>query len=180
MNFKKIILTLLTLCSSGSILSFYSGRKDIGKEELFAAIDNSDAEAVKSLLERRIDPNIFKNGKSALLTAIGLHDNGYHVVEALLEYGADLNASDDSGMTPLVFAHYLNKPDIVLLLLQHGAEVTPEKTLREEKKHKIKCPYEKALKKLEKEFLVVPEEEEEEWTIIPNPDDEWEILKSYL
>lgn len=176
----------VVLISSVPLFSaYYSGRRDIGSQELFDAIDNEDVTQVASLLKRRIDPNVMRKGKTALLQAIALPDEkvAKQIVGLLLEYGVDPNISDDSGMTPLVFARYVEKPQIVLLLLQHGATVTGHKTLREEKARNGKCPYEKALKKLAKEFYFVPEEEEEEWTFVEKPEtaeEEWEILRSKL
>ncbi len=184
MKINKLFL-LVSMSFIANLFCSYSLRQDIPNKALFDAIENANVNAVRVLLaEKRINPNIPYQGKSALIKAITLSDpNAKAIVELLLKHDANPDYIDDSGMTPLVAAKYVNKPDIVLLLLQYGARVTTDKTLREEKKPKITCPYEKGLKKLEKEFYMVPEEpkkEEEEWTVIESPKSAWETLKRWL
>ena len=44
-------------------------------------------------------------------------------IEALLSEGADVNARDNNGLTPLMVVAFLGRVDIVRLLLQKGADV---------------------------------------------------------
>lgn len=187
MKFIKYIMIGILFTSAMPTFTFFSGfsgRQNVGAEELFNAIDNEDVKEVEKLLKnKRIDPNVERKGKTALLQAIALPDEetAKKIVTLLLDYNVDPNISDDSGMTPLVFARYVQKPQIVLILLQHGAMVTGHKLLRRESRKK-ECPYEKALRKLEKEFYVIPKEKEE-WTLIepePTQEEEWEMLRSKL
>lgn len=166
--------------------SSYSGRKDVGAKDLFEAIDAENVDQVKTLLQRkRIDPNVMYNKTTALLQAIALPDKkiAKQIVTLLLEHGADPNIADEFGMLPLVYAQYVEKRKIVRLLLQHGATVVAHKVLREEPGLKGKCPYKKEVKELAKEFYFVPEEEEEDWTMIEKPEteeEEWQMLRSKL
>ncbi len=45
------------------------------------------------------------------------------MVELLLEHGADINAKDGEGMTPLSWAAYTGKDDVCQLLVQRGADL---------------------------------------------------------
>jgi ankyrin repeat protein len=46
------------------------------------------------------------------------------VVEMLLNAGADPNAADNDGVTPLMEAVVVRSPELVKLLLRRGADVT--------------------------------------------------------
>ncbi|ORX62071.1 ankyrin [Hesseltinella vesiculosa] len=45
------------------------------------------------------------------------------VVQILLENGANVNAQNESGQTPLLYAASKNRLDIAKVLLNHGADV---------------------------------------------------------
>lgn len=63
-----------------------------------------------------------EDGRTALIKSIA-HGTGHiEVMEMLLEKGADINATDDAGMTPLMFAALHNKPDCLALLIAKGAD----------------------------------------------------------
>ncbi len=44
-------------------------------------------------------------------------------IALLIQQGADLNARDDQGLTPLMVATHTNRPDVVRALLEAGADV---------------------------------------------------------
>ena len=53
------------------------------------------------------------------------------VIQALLDAGAEVNATNEAGCTPLFFAAQQEREDVVALLLEAGAEVAvPEKKVR--------------------------------------------------
>ena len=49
----------------------------------------------------------------------------YIVTELLLENGANPNLADKFGVTPLIAATRMGQRDVVAVLLQHGADVSP-------------------------------------------------------
>ena len=50
-------------------------------------------------------------------------------VRSLLADGADISSVDDKGKTPLMLAASVGSPEIVQLLLEAGADVTPKDKL---------------------------------------------------
>jgi uncharacterized protein len=69
-----------------------------------------------------------EDGRTALIKSIA-HGTGHiDVMEMLLAKGADINATDDAGMTPLVFAALHNKPDCLALLISKGADADMKDT----------------------------------------------------
>lgn len=105
-----------------------------GATALYLACDIYDPspEIVKMLLEHGADPNfitpgVIKNGdkyspwhKSVLSNAAG---NSLEKVKLLVEYGANVNKSPlENKSSPLKESIWLDKMDITLFLLEHGAD----------------------------------------------------------
>src|SRR6266849_7690830 len=97
-------------------------------DALWEAARNGDAPTVKRLLDEGVDVNTkFRYGATALSYAC---DRGnLEVVRILLERGAEINVKDTFyGATPLTWAaspamaRKTQHPEIVKLLLEHGAE----------------------------------------------------------
>jgi ankyrin repeat protein len=83
-----------------------------------------DAERLGDFITRNPDAINWRDedGRTALIKSIA-HGTGHiDVMEMLLERGANINAIDDSGMTPLMFAALHNKPDCLALLISKGAD----------------------------------------------------------
>ncbi len=83
--------------------------------------------AVKLLLEYGADPNLRFEFDSMIdgrlereLTALMFAPTAAVATE-LLEAGADVDASDENGLTPLMRAARSGRPNVVAVLLQHGA-----------------------------------------------------------
>lgn len=109
-----------------------------GITPIIMAVHGGNPELVAYLLEAGADPNLAEAGYSALHAAI-LHGS-IASVEALLAHGADVNAplerptptrrgSDDFhfhnafvGATPFWLAARFTQPDVMRLLLEHGAD----------------------------------------------------------
>jgi hypothetical protein len=88
---------------------------------LFAAIGENNLEALRFLLRERVDENVL-NG--ALRRAV-VHHGNLAAIRLLLEHGADVNAVDEDGATPLFRAVYnpTASPRVVTALLNAGARV---------------------------------------------------------
>jgi len=107
-----------------------------GTTPLMRAAKNGDAAAIRLLLEHGADPNAQqKNGTTALMLAAGLgrgtgaFTKDYATeaellesVKVLIAAGADVNAVDDSGETPLHFGAQASD-DIVKYLAERGAKL---------------------------------------------------------
>ncbi len=81
------------------------------------AVKKNDAALVKLMLEKGASPN-----QGALLKDAVLKGN-LKIVQILINAGANLNAQDNSGKTPLMWAIEKNKEDIAHQLIQSGANV---------------------------------------------------------
>ena len=61
------------------------------------------------------------SGDSALIMA-GWKTNNLALIKFLVQHGADLNAANNNGDTPLIDAAYLGKTEILRYLLEQGAD----------------------------------------------------------
>ena len=76
---------------------------------------------VKEFLVREIiNPNTHLDGAPQLFTVI--ENNHLDCLMTLIEYGADVNAQDESGTTPIWVAVVNDNPVILSILLYHGAK----------------------------------------------------------
>jgi ankyrin repeat protein len=89
---------------------------DAGVEE-----DPNNVAAAQRLIEQGADVNASDIGQTVLHRAA---QNGHiKVMKLLLEHGADVNARDDRGQTPLIIAAGASDPAMVRLLLSYHADV---------------------------------------------------------
>lgn len=87
---------------------------------LQACAEGSTAE-VRRLLADGASPNVqIKGGGLPSALHFAVLSSSREVVELLLEHGADLNAHDPQGHTPLQLAERAGHTDIVELLEDHG------------------------------------------------------------
>ena len=91
-----------------------------------AAIANNDLEAVKFLKEGT-DPSLewgFSPISSMHLAVIHSASTGLvvSIIEAILASGLSINVQSSDGLTPLMFAAFVEKPDVVDFLLLKGAD----------------------------------------------------------
>ncbi len=124
----------LVLAHGGDV----KAKDGIGATALMAAAMNGNAEAVKLLLAKGSDVNAVtidsfetvKNGPIALglftPLIIALPYCGFDTVKLLVDAGANVNAADARGMTPLMLAVSTDRPDarIIRLLRSKGADLT--------------------------------------------------------
>ncbi len=93
---------------------------DAGRPPLVDAAKRSDKETLKSLLQKKIDPNLAEaDGTTALHWAAYRDD--LEIADLLLKAGAKANASNDLGATPLWNASQNGSVAIVKRLLDAGA-----------------------------------------------------------
>jgi len=79
-------------------------------------------EMVQLLFRLGADLNVRSNDGSTPLIIQAAEAEGYDVMEALLELGADVNAKDLKGRSALDFARRWDEEDKVELLKEYGAE----------------------------------------------------------
>ncbi len=91
-------------------------------ELLFKAVQEGNAEAVKSLLDGGVDANV-KDNFDYTPIAYAAHNGYTEIVRLLIGKGANVNVIDNDGDTPLTYAMEANHTDIIKLLEEHGAEI---------------------------------------------------------
>jgi hypothetical protein len=94
--------------------------------ELLLAIWADDPKAVKAIIKSGVDVDILDpDGRTALMECAGREDK-FNYLCLLVDAGADVNASDIEGWTPLHFAARAQIPKTVEYLLKHGALPNPQ------------------------------------------------------
>jgi uncharacterized protein len=115
MKMKRVIpaLLLALVLASGLI---WSKRQEL----LVHAAVKGDVAVVNALLAFGADANSTVTGSSPLYAAVWHHR--LEAAEALIAHGANVNAVEPSGVTPLVTAASNGDDPLVRLLLSHGAD----------------------------------------------------------
>jgi hypothetical protein len=91
-------------------------------DTLRKVIDYGSDNMLLDVLKSGVSPNAAFDGVPALIHAIRTHDfDHFEIVQSLLEFGADPNATDEGGNTALMSAVQRNRPGSVDFLLRHGA-----------------------------------------------------------
>ena len=92
---------------------------------LVAALAGNHFQTAELLHRNGADPNVRGNGETTPLQSAAYHGN-LRIVQELIKYNADINAKDPKGETAIYDTsrgHTLDCPNIVRLLLEHGADV---------------------------------------------------------
>ena len=94
---------------------------------------NNNLEAVKYLLKEGADPTLefgFKPINSLHLAVINPASTSHvvSIIEAILASGLSINVQSSEGLTPLMFAAFVEKPEVVDFLLLKGADPHLEDT----------------------------------------------------
>ena len=99
-----------------------------GHTALYAACFADQEMTVRALLEGGADPNLRftylspVDGRREGNVVALMYAHSVPVVAALLEAGADVNATDDEGSTPLMRAVLIAAPAVVRMLSEGGAD----------------------------------------------------------
>ncbi|MBR4355241.1 MAG: ankyrin repeat domain-containing protein [Elusimicrobiaceae bacterium] len=102
-----------------------------GWTPLFIATRDGNAEAAKLLIFRQADLNVQTNlGATALLMAVTQpypsEKDRLDLLAYMLRHGADPNLSPYNGFSPLYYAAVTGNLDVVKILVEYGAQVTPQ------------------------------------------------------
>ncbi len=112
---------LLILLALG--ISIWTSCVEVGSgnqaPQILEAISIGDVDALRTILKNT--PSAVKTRDQDKKTF--LHLCGAHPVLSLLKHGADINAKDKYGRTPLHWALSSNSEEMVELLVDHGAGV---------------------------------------------------------
>ncbi|MBD3179106.1 MAG: hypothetical protein GF417_05655 [Candidatus Latescibacteria bacterium] len=118
---KILICSVIVSSLAGLIALSAFAQEDNGFNDLAGSIYMKDFEKVRELIEGGMDVNIRqeRSGSSPLMVACA-REGTDRIIEYLLEKGADVNAEDSSGYTPLIWASE-NSLAAVNMLLARGA-----------------------------------------------------------
>jgi ankyrin repeat protein len=102
-------------------------KNDEGMTALWPAVDNGSTGIVRALIEKGADVEALLGGKKGEDFPSPLHLALYRakpdIAKMLIEAGADVNAKNKSGLTPLMRAALSEQVEIVRLLIARGADV---------------------------------------------------------
>jgi ankyrin repeat protein len=91
------------------------------RDAIFNAVMGGATSTVAALLADGVDPNVTWNSVTPLITAAS---RGHvEVVNLLLDYGADIDAVNNSRYNALLAAASENRPEVVRVLIERGADV---------------------------------------------------------
>jgi len=95
-----------------------------GWTPLMAAVTFGQVESVRLLLANGADSSVrLENGQTVLIQA-AQSEKTDPIVAELIKAGADLNASTNKGLTPLMRFAWMAQPGAVNLMLEGGADIT--------------------------------------------------------
>lgn len=94
-----------------SDIDFYTLCREARYEKIIEALDNE------------ANPNAKNTNGTTALMAAAEHTKDARVIRALVEAGADVNARNRKGNTPLIFAAMRNNPEAVRILYEAGADI---------------------------------------------------------
>ena len=93
---------------------------------LQAAAHGSSPMILKWLLDQGLDPDFSPDGlgETALMIAATRDQSELNSIELLVNAGADINATDQDGASPLVYAMRSRQKSNLPILVEHGADVS--------------------------------------------------------
>jgi ankyrin repeat protein/outer membrane biosynthesis protein TonB len=94
-----------------------------GRTPLMSAVQSRNAEAVRILVGTNVDVNARDQRQNTALVRAAGSFGDLVMVQTLISAGADVNAADKNGMTPLIWAARWGDPQRVEALVNAGADV---------------------------------------------------------
>lgn len=114
----------LALLAVSALVGFSSCtmQQQLGKTQLMKAVETGDVLMARRILATGTTVDaVDKNGETALMIACRQY-MAKPIVQALITYGANVNAKSKSGLTPLIIAKQSGRVELVELLKAHGAQ----------------------------------------------------------
>ena len=94
--------------------------------EIHTATEQGDLERVKEILHHdpaQVHARTTEEGSGDQPLHLAAWQGKKKIAEALLDAGADINATGDGGRTPLFYAVEKNHPTLIKMLIDRGANV---------------------------------------------------------
>jgi ankyrin repeat protein len=113
----------------------------VGYSALHEAVDKGNINLIKLLISKGADVDLpARYGETPLHLIVNptlplpkSEEPALEMMKVLIDAGADLNAVDHGGMTPLMWASYHDRLGIAEYLFEHGADVNYTRDLGDEK-----------------------------------------------
>lgn len=93
------------------------------EEEILAAVNGGDIEAVRRFVETGADVNTIRDYAGRTLLYWAAYDGNTEIARLLIQHGADVDAADEYGITPLMEACEGCCVETARLLIESGANV---------------------------------------------------------
>jgi len=134
-NTKTIVLAAISVVFVGlAAYQLYTRIVDMPKDRqhghdmaLYDAINKNDDDALTTALANggNVNADLEGYGFTPLIAASKLEGRSA-IVKVLLDHGANVNAQDDTELSPLQYAAEINSVDVMTILLDHGAQIEEE------------------------------------------------------